>query len=87
MLNVVATLQQRYDNVLKTTGSDVVTMSETDAGTTLIFDRVTTLWQRQQRRCDNVDTTSLCQLGELLLFWNSNISRSVSSSPQLFFSE
>ena len=46
MLNVVATLQQRYDNVLKTSGSDVVTMSETDAGTTLIFDRVTTLWQR-----------------------------------------
>ena len=43
MLNVVATLQQRYDNVLKTSGSDVVTMSETDAGTTLIFDRVTTL--------------------------------------------
>ena len=42
--------------------SDVVTTSETYVGTTLIFDRVTT-WQRQQRRCDNVVTTSLCQLG------------------------
>ena len=49
MLNVVATLQQRCGNV--------------DVGTTLIFDRATTLWQRQQRRCDNVVTTSLCQLG------------------------
>ena len=55
MLNVVATLQQRCGNVLIT--------SETDVGTTLIFDHVTTLWQRQQRRCNNVVTTLLCQLG------------------------
>ena len=53
MLNVVATLQQRCGNV--------------DVGTTLIFDRATTLWQRQQRRCDNVVTTSLCQLGKFVI--------------------
>ena len=64
MLNVVATLQQRCGNVLKTSGSDVVTMSETDVGTTLIFDRFTTSSQRQQRRCDNVVPTTLCQLGK-----------------------
>ena len=43
MLNVVATLQQRYGNVLITSQSDVVTTSETGFGTTLIFDRATTL--------------------------------------------
>ena len=42
MLNVVATMQQRCGNVLITSESDVVTMSETDVGTTLIFDWVTT---------------------------------------------
>ena len=55
-------LWRRWGNVLTTLESDVVTTSETYVGTTLIFDRVTT-WQRQQRRCDNVVTTSLCQLG------------------------
>ena len=56
MLNVVATLQLRCGNVLITLESGVVTTSETDIGTTLIFDRcdnvnndvVTTL---SQRRC------------------------------------
>ena len=43
MLNVVATMQQRCDNVLITLESDVVTTLETNFGTTLIFDRVTTL--------------------------------------------
>ena len=43
MLNVVATLQQRYGNVLITSDSDVVTTSETGSGTTLIFGRGTTL--------------------------------------------
>ena len=60
MLNVVMTLQQRCGNVLITSESEVVTTSETDFGTTLIFDRTRTLWQRQERRCDNVVTTSLC---------------------------
>ena len=54
MLNVVATLQQRCGKVLITSVSDVVTTSETDVGTTLIFDRAKTLWQRQQRRFHNV---------------------------------
>ena len=63
MLNVVGTLQQCCGNILKTSESDDVTTSETDVGTTLIFDSSTTLWQSQQRRCDNVVTTSLCQLG------------------------
>ena len=43
MLNVVATLQQRYGNVLITSDSDVITTSETGFGTTLIFDRATAL--------------------------------------------
>ena len=43
MLNVVVTLQQRCGNVLITSESDFVTTSETDVGTNLIFDRVTTL--------------------------------------------
>ena len=42
MLNVVAKMQQRCGNVLITSESDVVTKSETDVGTTLIFDWVTT---------------------------------------------
>ena len=63
MFNVVAALQQRWGNALTTLKSDVVTTSETDVGTTLIFDRATKLWQRQQRLCDNVVTKSLCQLG------------------------
>ena len=63
MLNVVATLQQYCGNVLITSKSNAVTTSETNVGTTLIFGRNTTLWQRQQLRCDNVVTTSLCQLG------------------------
>ena len=62
MLNVAATLQQCCGNLLITSESDVVTTSETDVGTTLIFDRVTTR-KRQQQRCDNVVTRSLCQLG------------------------
>ena len=65
ILNVMATLQQRCGNILITSESNAVTTSETDVGTNLIFDRATTLWQRQQRRCDNVITTSLCQLGYL----------------------
>ena len=59
MLDVLATLQQRCGNVLIT--------SETDVCTSLIFDRVTTLWQRQQRRCGNIVTTLLSQLGSLSL--------------------
>ena len=59
----MVTLQQSCGNVLITSESDVVTTSETDIGTTLIFGRVTTLWQRQQRRCGNIVTTLLCQLG------------------------
>ena len=51
-------LWRRCSNVLTTSKSDVVTMSETDAGTTLIFDRATTLWQRQ-RRCASWDKTLL----------------------------
>ena len=65
ILNVMATLQQRCGNVLITSESNAVTTSETDVGTTLIFDRATTLWQRQKRRCDIDITTSLCQLGYL----------------------
>ena len=53
MLNIVATLQQCLVNV----------------GTTLICDRATTLWQHQQRRCDIVVTTSLCQLGNEFFFF------------------
>ena len=62
MLNVVATQQQRYGNVLITSENEVVTTLETDVGTALIFDRAKTLRQRQQQHCDNVVTTSLCQL-------------------------
>ena len=43
MLNVAATPQQRCGNVFIMSESDVVTTSETDIGTTLIFGRVTTL--------------------------------------------
>ena len=43
MLNVVPTLQQHCGNVLATSESDAVTTSENGAGTTLIFDRATTL--------------------------------------------
>ena len=73
MLNGVVTLQQRFGNVFITSESDVVTTSETDVSTFLIFDRVTTLWQRQQRRCDNVVTTSLCQLGGIFEFASKEI--------------
>ena len=45
MLNIVATLQQRCGNVLITSESEIVTTSETNVNTTLIFDPVTTLWQ------------------------------------------
>ena len=38
MLNVAATLQQRCGNFLLTSESDVVTTSETDVATNLIFD-------------------------------------------------
>ena len=54
MLNAVAMLQQGCGNFLIKSESDVVITSETDVGTTLIFDRnttsTTTLWQR----CHNV---------------------------------
>ena len=43
MLNVVATLQQRCGNVLITSENDVVNTSETDVGTSLIFDHAITL--------------------------------------------
>ena len=59
MLNVVATLWHRLGNV----GQRRCTSSKTDVATTLIFNRVRTLWQRQPRRCKNVVTASLCQLG------------------------
>ena len=59
LLNVVAMLWQRLDNV----GQRRVTTSETDVATTLIFDHPTMLSRRQPQRCDNVVTTSLCQLG------------------------
>ena len=64
MLNVVVTLYQRCGNVLTTSESNLVATSETDVGTALIFDSATTLWHRQQRRCNNVVITSLCQLGK-----------------------
>ena len=75
MLNVVATLQQRCGNVSVTSESDVVTTSETDVGTTLILDHVTTLGQRQQRRCDNIVTTLLSQLGKMKIsyYWKNNL--------------
>ena len=58
----MATLQQRCGNVLITSESEFVTTLETDVRTTLIFDRATTLWQHQQRHCDNVVTASQYQL-------------------------
>ena len=54
MLNIVATLQQYCGNVLITSESEVATTSETDVGTTLIFDRVTILWQRSTAHCKNL---------------------------------
>ena len=52
----------------------VVATTEADVGTTLIFDRATTLCQRQQRRYHKVVTTSLCQLGSMRM--RLNLSRS-----------
>ena len=52
--NVEATSWQRWR----------ATLSQRQKLTTVIFDRAATLWQRQQRRCNNVVTTSLCQLGK-----------------------
>ena len=64
MPNIVATLQQRCGNLLIMSESvDVVRTLDTEVSATLIFDRVTTLWPRQQRLCDNVVTMSLCLLG------------------------
>ena len=63
VLNIVATFLQRYGNVLATSENGVVTKLKTNVATTLIFDRATTLRQRQPWSCDNVVTTSLCQLG------------------------
>ena len=89
MLNVMATLQQRCGNILITSESNIVTTSETDVGATLIFDRATTLSQRQQRRCHNVVTTSLCQLGmdthwndSLMQHWKNNF---FSSAQRIIF--
>ena len=73
MLNVVVTLQQYCGNVLIMSESDFVTTSETDVGTTLIFDRVTTLWQRQQRRCASWDAMFFSSL------------RTITSSPSFNF--
>ena len=73
MLNVVATLQQRWGNVLTTLESHVVTTSETDVGTTLIFDHATTLWQRQQQGCDNVAVPAGSEQRKSL-FYSANIS-------------
>ena len=52
-------LWQRCSNVVATWEIDVVTTSETDVGTTLIFYRATTLWQRLQRRGDNVNNVTV----------------------------
>ena len=52
-------LWQRCSNVVATWEIDVVTTSETDIGTTLIFYRATTLWQRLQRRGDNVNNVTV----------------------------
>ena len=52
-------LWQRCSNVVATWEIDVVTTSETDVGTTLIFYRTTTLWQRLQRRGDNVNNVTV----------------------------
>ena len=53
MFNVVATLQQRYGNVLTTSDSNVVTTLENDVATTLIL----TASQRCDNICDDVVTT------------------------------
>ena len=72
MLNVVAVLQQRCGNVLITSESDVATTSETEVGTTLIFDSVKTLWQRQQPRSEfiqwttNTKTLGMCPINSIL---------------------
>ena len=52
-------LWQRCSNIVATWEIDVVTTSETDVGTTLIFYRATTLWQRLQRRGDNVNNVTV----------------------------
>ena len=52
-------LRQRCSNVVATSESDVVTTSETDVGTTLIFYRTPRLWQRLQRRRDNVNNVAV----------------------------
>ena len=61
MPNAVATLQQRCGNVLIKSESNIVTTLET-------VDHVTTLRQRQQRLCDKVVKTSLCQLSNYGFF-------------------
>ena len=63
MRNVVATLQQRCGNVLITSESDIVTTSETNVGTPLIFDRVShnvvaTSTTTLSQRCHNVLVSS-----------------------------
>ena len=52
-------LWQRCSNAVATWEIDVVKTSETDVGTTLIFYRATTLWQRLQRRGDNVNNVTV----------------------------
>ena len=52
-------LWQRCSNAVAPWEIDVVTTSETDVGTTLIFYRATTLWQRLQRRGDNVNNVTV----------------------------
>ena len=61
-------LWQRCSDVLTMSDSDFVTTSKTDVGTTFIFERATKLWQYQLWRCDNIVTTSLCQLGRIKYF-------------------
>ena len=65
MLNVV--LWQLCGNVLISSESNVVTTSETDVSTTVIFNRATKLWQRQQRRGT---TLSQCRCANwITLLW------------------
>ena len=77
----------RYSNVLTTPESDVVTPLETDVGTTLIFDRATMLWQRQQGPCHNVVTMSLCQLGYIVLMLYLEIFKTLNSVIPCFMQE
>ena len=63
----IPTLLTTYCGNLPTTSINVVTAWETDIAKTLISDLATTLWQGQPWHSYNAVTTSLCQLGKLLL--------------------